>query len=255
VDSDSGVKARIYQIETHLTESTAFAEQVLAGTKGPNVADLTVADENGFFSDALTTTTVDWDVNAAPSGFSTFPGIPGFTDSKENFAADIQTYIQFPTAGFYQMGVRSDDGFQLTTGDASDPIVVGSFEGAREPFNSIFGFVVPAAGIYPFRLVYYQGGGGAALRWFSVSDTGAQILINDPDNDSALKAFRTVAGVAVRPVLAIAKNGAKLSISWNGGGQLEAASKIDGPWAPVTGASSPYLADANGTAQFFRVRQ
>lgn len=255
VESDSGVRARIYQIQTHLSENAAFAEQVLAGVKGPNIADSTVADENGFFTDSLTTTTVDWDVNAAPLGFSTFPGIPGLTDSKENFAAEILTYIQFPAPGFYQMGVRSDDGFQLTTGDVSDPIVIGSFEGAREPFDTIFGFVVPTAGVYPFRLLYYQGSGGAALRWFSVSETGAQILINDPNNDNSLKAFRTVTGVVARPVLAIARSGAQLSISWNGGGLLEAASKVDGPWSTVTGASSPYTADVNGAAKFFRVRQ
>ncbi|MDB6039049.1 MAG: hypothetical protein JWM99_2890 [Verrucomicrobiales bacterium] len=255
VASDSGVKARIYQIKTHLTENSTFAEAVLAGSKGANVADLTVADENGFFSDELTTTVVDWDVNAAPLGFSTFPGIPGLTDSKENFAADIQTYIQFPTAGFYQMGVRSDDGFQLTTGSASDPIIVGAFEGAREPFDTIFGFVVPAAGVYPFRLLYYQGSGGAALRWFSISDNGTQVLINDPNNDSSLKAFRSVTGVITRPVLAFARTASNLSLTWSGGGTLESAPQITGPWSPVTGASSPYVKDTTGAALFYRVHQ
>jgi hypothetical protein len=89
-------------------------------------------------------------VNAAPLGFSTFPGIPGLSDSRENFVAEVEGFIEFPQAGFRQMGVRSDDGFILTVGDASNPIAVGAFEGEREPADTIFGFVVPQAGSIHF---------------------------------------------------------------------------------------------------------
>jgi hypothetical protein len=47
VSTDSGFKVKIHQIQTNLTPSSAFAESILAGQRGDNVADLTIADEHG----------------------------------------------------------------------------------------------------------------------------------------------------------------------------------------------------------------
>lgn len=44
------------------------------------------------------------------------PGIPGLSGNANSYAAGFQTYLVFPTAGFYQMGVNSDDGFRVTEG-------------------------------------------------------------------------------------------------------------------------------------------
>jgi hypothetical protein len=44
------------------------------------------------------------------------PGIPGRSGSSDCIAAGFQTYIVFPAAGFYRMGVNSDDGFRITEG-------------------------------------------------------------------------------------------------------------------------------------------
>ncbi|HTG43054.1 MAG TPA: hypothetical protein VK633_00860, partial [Verrucomicrobiae bacterium] len=129
---DSGFAVRLYQVNTNIVASSSYAESILAGERGGNVADLTIANEEGVFVDPSATTTIDYDVNAAPVGLSTFPGIPGLTDSKENFAAEVKTYIEFAQPGFYQMAVRSDDGFVLTAGDENAPVILGSFSGERE---------------------------------------------------------------------------------------------------------------------------
>ncbi len=258
--ADSGFRVRVYQITGKLTESAANAESALLGEKGANMADLTITDETGYFSDPSITSTINYDVNAAPLGLSTFPGIPGITDSKENFAAEILTYVEFPQAGFYQMGVRSDDGFKLTTGDENtDPIVLGSFEGAREPSDSIFGFVVPQAGVYPMRLLYYQGTGGAMVRWFSVDPNGDQVLINDTASPTALKAFRSVSGATASVRIRVLRNQTGFTLSWDGGGTLESATDLKlKDWTPVVNGISPYpvvTATAGGNARFYRVKQ
>lgn len=44
------------------------------------------------------------------------PGIPGVTGSKEKFAVWIKGYAAFPKAGYYRMGISSDDGFRISEG-------------------------------------------------------------------------------------------------------------------------------------------
>jgi len=46
-----------------------------------------------------------------------------------------------------------------------------------------------------------------------------------------------------------------LTIEWSGGGVLENAPSVLGPWTPVNGASSPFSAPTDRAAQIFRLRQ
>ena len=56
--------------------------------------------------------------------------------------------------------------------------------------DSLAGFAVPSAGVYPLRLVAGHVTGGADLEWFSVQPDGTRILVNDTSNTNALMAFR-----------------------------------------------------------------
>jgi hypothetical protein len=62
--------------------------------------------------------------------------------------------------------------------------------------DTLFGFVVPTAGVYPLRLVYQQGNGGAAVEWFSVSsdnltvDGGTKTLVNDSNTAGSVHLYR-----------------------------------------------------------------
>jgi hypothetical protein len=256
--NDSGFKVRVYQIATTLETSSPAAEAALAGKNGDNLALTSGTDTNGYFVDPAVTSVINYDVNPNTNGTSIpFPGIPGATGSKENFAAEVLTYIQLPAAGYYQMAVRSDDGFRLTAGLSGDPnaLVLGLFEGAREPLDTIFGFQVPQVGVYPFRLLYYQGGGGASLKWSSVSDAGDQVLINDPTDPTAFQAFRSISssGTNPSPFITLQLSGSTAVFTWPGGGTLESSGDLK-TWTTVQGASSPYRVAASGT-QFYRVRQ
>lgn len=63
----------------------------------------------------------------------------------------------------------------------------------------------------------------------------------------------TAAG-EIRASIARNANGT-LTISWTGGGALQAAPAVTGPWSDVAGAASPYTVTPTGTAQFYRIRQ
>jgi hypothetical protein len=99
-------------------------------------------------------------------------------------------------AGNYGFGVRSDDGFKLDTGPAlgSTNMTLGIYEGGRGSDETMFSLVVGTRGLYPVRLLYYQGVGGADVEFYSFDPTtGARILVNDPANTNSIKAYR-VAG-------------------------------------------------------------
>lgn len=61
--------------------------------------------------------------------------------------------------------------------------------------------------------------------------------------------------VTTPPKLAVGRSGAELTLSWDGGGTLESASNVTGPWTAVTGASSGYKVQAAAGSAFFRVRR
>ena len=98
-----------------IPSSIGFEESVLAGLVGPNIADLTAASSGDSF---VVPGTINWVNSTGVSGNfpndGPFPGIPGTTGTEVGFVDEIQTYVRFPVAGYYQMGINNDDSFRLT---------------------------------------------------------------------------------------------------------------------------------------------
>ena len=98
---------------------------------------------------------------------------------------------------------------------------------------------------------------------FDVSASGAPIeatglRIKVPDANSDIDEIEVnTAATAPAPVLKIAKTGASALISWTGGGGLEGASSITGPWTCIGDAlPTGYTVSLNSPAlRFFRVRR
>ena len=191
------MRCRPYQTEAASAGSLAWTEDQLAGFHGPNIADTSGADAGGYYN---VSSVVNW--NITPGNIiNTLPpsdAFPGISDTQVNFSEEVLTYIQFPTPGTYTLGVNSDDGFSLGVAninpkDRFTATVVGQFDGTRSPADTIFDVSVSTAGIYPFRLVYWQAGGGASAAWFSVvtneDSTTSQVLINDTSTPGALLAY------------------------------------------------------------------
>jgi hypothetical protein len=264
--SKRGFKIRTYQLEAPSDQGTvstiAYNENLLAGNFGANVANTSDpvagnADINGFFT---------WpgviNFNADPSradGYftppdfeqSTFPGLPGITDSNENFAQEILTALTFPSPGVYTMAVVTDwtgfpdqdDGFQLRAGanptNAASSVVIGFFDSAapegpgRGAANSPLQFYVPRAGSYPFRLMYYQSTGGAQLEWVLVNSDGTRSLVNDTNSISGYYAW-TAAPSA--PDLSVARSAGGITLTF--AGTLQSADTISADGRPSGDAAS-----------------
>ena len=88
--------------------------------------------------------------------------------------------------------VNSDDGFTFAVGGVSpsdkQAILVGQFNGGRGASDTVFNFTIAKAGVYPARLTWQEGGGGANVELFS-QKAGVNTLINDP---AGIKAYRAV---------------------------------------------------------------
>jgi hypothetical protein len=133
---------------------------------------------------------------AAPASFGSFGSIesrpvPGqLLFGTVNMAMEAVAYLELKR-GAYRMGVNSDDGFRVTCGATPQDVstVLGEYSGGRGFSDTMFNFLVPVDGIYPFRLTWEQGGGGAGVQWF-IEDlaTGTRTLINYPG--SPIKAYR-----------------------------------------------------------------
>ena len=67
----------------------------------------------------------------------------------------------------------------------------GQFDGnGRGAADTLFPIVVQEAGVYPFRTIWEEGGGGANIEWFTITANGTNLL-----NDTAsggFKAYRAI---------------------------------------------------------------
>jgi hypothetical protein len=173
-----------------------LANQIIDGSTGQPYLNLAANQPNNA-GRYVESGTINYDQHGAPAGFfaadKPFPGIPPADAPWVAMAATA--FLDLP-AGNYGFGVRSDDGFKLDTGPAlgSTNLTLGIFEGGRGSDETTFSIVVGTRGLYPVRLLYYQGVGGADVEFYSFDPvTGARILVNDPANPSSIKAYR-VAG-------------------------------------------------------------
>lgn len=401
-----GLKARVWQVDvlgTVIPINYVYrAEQELAGALGPNVADLNLATD-GIFTNDVVNWNQDW--GTAPIGNfqpdAQIPGIPGWgTRANDAIAAEVITYVEFPVAGYYVMGVNSDDGFRVTVADTPpannqalvvtgadsaagsyyavpapaatakpitgpisgtlvymDPAdgcttpvnaaalsnnvalvdrgtcefsakikaakdagaiaavvvnnrtddvvtwpegiypiemgvgvagyqdipavmisypdgekiksgltnvltasvtpdttpIVGEFNAGRGSSDTLFPFIVPVAGLYPFRCVWFEGDGGANLEWFSVSNLGEKMLINDRAKPDALKSFRArTVEPQPRPTISITAAGGTVTITFTG--ILQAADTPAGTWEDLA-VASPYPVPTTGLQKFYRSKR
>jgi sugar lactone lactonase YvrE len=223
-----------------------WTEEQILGLMGTNYATLTAwpNSQNGQTENTVLgpqgwyfvyTNYINWEIQGATSGngdFTSpdgltgypkqeFPGIiignyhneRGFpTTDVSNFAMLVETWLDFPTAGTWMMGVNSDDGFSVKSGQAPGDIVgqlLGEFEGLRGAADTTFSFFVPQEGLYPFRLLYEQGFGEANCEWFTVTPSGQRVLINDSSQGTnAIYGYMTAAKSPIYVSGVIPVNGA-----------------------------------------------
>jgi hypothetical protein len=278
---------RVWQNETFVPNSLASAELALVGqlvdTNGTPVtvnnayaAEPGPALGSGVVDGPLlryeipTVINLNQGVNASPTeadvGYfiqpehpdDQMPGIPGNTLSTDGISAEIITFLELP-AGWIRLGVRSDDSFKLQAGYINVPadgVLLGQVDGNTADVTlSVF---VQEAGVYPLRTVYQEAAGAAYLELYSFLEDGTtRVLLNDTAN-GGLRTYST--GVAPdKPdeqpeFTSIQKNAnGSITIEWIGGGTLQAAPTVTGPWENVAGATSPYTFTPDQASLFGRI--
>jgi hypothetical protein len=173
---ERGIKVRVVQSPAEgglLDSNLARAESQLGGNSTiPKNYDLSVtAPVVNFSQEAL-----------AGEFVGHFEGdavIPGHTEEfgSDNFALEATAFLDLP-AGVVRFGVNGDDGYKLASSAAPNrdtaPLAFNN-----GPADQTVDVVVPQAGVYAFRLVWYERGGGAHVEWFTVNRaTGEKTLVN-----------------------------------------------------------------------------
>lgn len=258
-----GMRWRTHQIDGTRANTIAATEQQLRGDLGPSVHDTTGQGADGFFPIDF----VNFDQNTGDAGnFNSaavppqnvsdlgIPGIPGVNGGTDYIAAEGVTFLDLQ-AGVYTMVVNSDDGFQVSAGTTNSPtqLVLGKWDAGRGASDTAFHFKINQAGVYLFRLLYFEGTSEARVEWFTVNTDGSRALVGGTQT-GALKAYRvrTVAEPSVPANSGIGSytiTGGKLMLTFTG--TLKSATSISGPFQPVAGASSPHGVTLSGAQQFF----
>jgi hypothetical protein len=152
---------------------------------------------------------INWDLQGGGSGnFNAatgrpdepIPGLPGDEQSGENAAIELLGYLELK-AGLVTLGVNSDDGFRLTAGPAPRDLAayeLASFDGTRGAADTAVLVYVQADGIYPVRLLYFQGRQNGSLEFFSADENGNnKWLVNDRAWPETIKVYRNARGAPV----------------------------------------------------------
>jgi hypothetical protein len=175
---------------------------------GPLAGGAYEAETINFEKEASPFDLVDGDGNTLAS-FSPglFPGIPGTAGSVDKFATEVIGFVQLPagvttfgvSVGTDRTDVNDDDAYVVYVGKNPRSVFnqkVGEFERFAPPFSSntknenLFSVDAPQAGLYPFRLIYWQNSRGANLQWYTVLDSTERLLLNDPNDARALPVYR-----------------------------------------------------------------
>ncbi len=203
---------------------TAFTMATTVDRTEQHLADLILDPETGvaYANEAGgpsgnglgTTTLVNYMQTAATAGYFAgdvaFPYVDlGVTPDPNNMAMELTTYLEL-TPGIHRFGVRSDDGFRVASGPAFSrmDLVLGQLNAGRGdglPGGATeFEVLVEAAGVYPIRLIWCEGAGGASLEFYSVNrTTWERTLINDRSNAQSVKAYLSRPAVVFLPTVAI----------------------------------------------------
>jgi hypothetical protein len=276
--STPGFALRINKVEdaAPTVASIATAEAQLAGVRTnlatgqpyPNLAN-GGPNADGSYSE---TNAINYDITGLPTGTPAFPFKSAFPyvaagNVNNNIAMEALMYLQL-TNGNYIFAVRSDDGFKFTEGPSlnNQNLTLSLFDGGRGNGASTLTYVtVLTNGLYPVRLLYFQAGSGGNVEFYSINN-GTPVLINDPTNPNAIKAFQAVASPALPvTILSPVHTGGATTFSFlTQAGHthyVEYKNAItDLTWSPLTtitgSGSNTNVTDstASGATRFYRIR-
>ena len=228
IKGDPGILAYVTQISasqsesgTHLHDNawrkalTQFNGKLLDpdGAFYLNEADIDSVEEWSYYPEILQTVNLNQDAPADVGAFNAtggkedqlIPGIPGWYDSNDGIVAGFITLLDLPV-GRTTLGVNSDDGFRATFQSDYNELYPKEVAVRQTTGETLFTVFIEKAGLYPFKVLWWEGTGGANVELFSVVD-GNKILVNDPDEASAVKAYVPLGAVSDESTAEIVSTG------------------------------------------------
>jgi hypothetical protein len=273
----AGFRAKVVQAASGQPNTAARAENQLAGTPA-SVAIPGPGPDGTYIIPGI----INWNSNMNQGGNNVpvgnfqnnalagwpfpkyaddpIPGVPGTgltgAAGRENIAAEIFGYLKFDRAGYYRFGANGDDGWKVQVGapGQTDGTILFTIDRGAGAADIPFSFTVPEPGLYPIRLVWYQGGGGGNIEYFSYDDAGNKIPINDPNNPNAIKAYYSVGTISEITITSATVTDGNIIIQWTGGGAIESASNVLGPWTSTGNSSGTFTEAVAPGSRFYRVR-
>ena len=129
------------------------------------------------------------------------PGVDGTTIANtaiafDNIAAEITTFLDLKK-GVYRLAVNSDDGFRVTFGNQVKDVLnpnIGLYEGGKGASDVVFSMAVMDDGMYPVRILWYQGNGGANLEFFAIQADGRKVPVNNVADSTGDQGVSSVVG-------------------------------------------------------------
>jgi hypothetical protein len=262
-----GFRVKVVQSTTARANTVAAAESQLAGTPA-NVAIPGPGPDGSY----ILTNIINWSSRRVPgqSGAEIgnfqpllggplddpIPGLPGTgLGAPTNAAAEIFAYLDL-SAGYQKFGINGDDGFKVQIGTPGQTVgtVLFTVDRSAGSADFPFGFTTPVAGLYPVRVVYYQGGGDGNLEFFTYGTNNTKIPINDPTNPNAIKAYYNARITAAPQITSATVSGGIITVLWINGGTLEFATDLAGPWTSTGDSDGSFSQAATANQRFYRVR-
>jgi len=193
--SAANIAGSVSSTAPSIPNSVASAQAVLAYQYAVDLASTNIVQA------------VAWGLNAGQNGneygaITNFPGLCIPPANVNSFAVQTLAYLQL-TAGPHQFYVDCDDTVGIYSGtnltDTSN-VLLETTGVARQSFD----FVVEADGLYPFNIIYEQGGGAAYLVLNSVNlSDSSQTLLNAPGGVNAFYPLVFKSSASVRGPYAV----------------------------------------------------
>ncbi|MDA0811495.1 MAG: hypothetical protein O3C21_03745 [Verrucomicrobia bacterium] len=245
--TDRGFDVRFVQSSAAAIGSIAAAEELLKSAGGFTAADEPVTINYGIYE-------------GDASGL--FANDRGLVDNdlvdggvSDHVAMEAIVYLELP-AGAHTLGVNSDDGFRVTAGanPTDNTLEFDRYDGGRGDSSAapqnLFDFIVETPGLYPFRMVWFQGTGGASVELYSY-DRNTERATQVNDRATGIKGFVGTTGEPGGRTIDIRRTAAGIVVEWIG--SLESAASLLGPWTAQPAANSPMTITAEGE-QYYRSR-
>ena len=151
------------------------------------------------------------------------PNIPGWNGSTDGIVVEYTALLELEK-GAYTFGVERDDTFIATIGANFLDLSAQELGSGECCGNTEFAFYIQEAGLYPFRFMFMEGGGGAHVELYQKTSEGT-FLVNA--EGSTVKAYTISSATVDESTTDLVDTGRAVLVSLSPEGSLVKASSID----------------------------